>query len=83
VTCWSKKQDVVSCSNAEAEYRVMTHITCKMIWLKNLLMKLNFRNLCIVITSLSSVLPRILYSMKGPHTLRLTITLSEMLGPRR
>ena len=39
---WSKKQDVVSRSTAEAEYRVMTHITCDMIWLKNLMMEIGF-----------------------------------------
>ena len=39
----SKKQDVVSKSNAEAEYRVMTHTACKMMWLKNLRLKLDFK----------------------------------------
>jgi len=43
VTWRSKKQDVVSRSSAEAEYRVMAHTTCEMVWLKNLLMKLGFR----------------------------------------
>jgi len=35
VTWRSKKQDGVSRSSAEAEYRVMTHTTCEMVWLKN------------------------------------------------
>jgi len=34
---------VVSQSSAEAEYGVMTHTVCKMMWLKNLMMKLDFR----------------------------------------
>ena len=37
------EQDVVSRSSAKAEYRVMIHTTCEMVWLKNLLMKLGFR----------------------------------------
>ena len=43
VTWRSKKQDVVSCSSAEAEYRAMTHTACEMVWLKNLLIDLGFR----------------------------------------
>jgi len=35
----SKKQDV-SRSSAEAEYRVMAHIACEMVWLKNLLVQI-------------------------------------------
>ena len=38
-----KKQDVVSCSSAEDEYRTMAHTACKMVWLKNLLMEFDFR----------------------------------------
>ena len=33
----------MSCSSAEAEYRVMTHTACEMVWLKNLLMEFDFR----------------------------------------
>ena len=40
----SKKQDVVARSSAEAEYRVMTLVTCKLIWLKHLLQELRFGN---------------------------------------
>ena len=43
MTWRSKKQDVVFRSTAEAEYRAMTHTVCKMMWLKNLIMELNFR----------------------------------------
>jgi len=39
---WSKKQDVVSRSSAKTEYKVMAHTACKMVWLKNLLMELDF-----------------------------------------
>ena len=45
MTWRSKKQDVVSRSSAEVEYRVMAHTACEMIWLKNLLMKLGFKQL--------------------------------------
>jgi len=30
-------------SSAEAEYRVMAHTSCEMMWLKNLLLELGFR----------------------------------------
>ena len=45
MTWRNKKQDVVSRSSAEAEYRVMAHTACEMVWLKNLLMELGFRQL--------------------------------------
>ena len=41
----SKKQDVVSRSSAEAEYRAMTHTVCEIMWFKNLTMELDFRQL--------------------------------------
>jgi len=87
MTWRSKKQDVVSRSSVNAKYRAMAHITCEMLWLKNLLMELDLDSLdqClyIVIISLPSILSRIQCFMKGPNILRLTIMLSEMLGPRR
>jgi len=39
---WSKKQNVVSRSSAEAEYRATTHTACEMMWLKSLLWELGF-----------------------------------------
>jgi len=33
----------VSRSSTEPEYRVMAYTTCEMVWLKNLLMELDFR----------------------------------------
>ena len=38
----SKKQDVVTRSSAEAEYRAMALATCELIWLRHLLQKLRF-----------------------------------------
>ena len=38
----SKKQNVVTRSSAEAEYRVMALATCELIWLKHLLKELRF-----------------------------------------
>ncbi|RVW96742.1 Retrovirus-related Pol polyprotein from transposon RE1 [Vitis vinifera] len=38
----SKKQDEVSRSSAEAEYRAMALATCELIWLKQLLQELRF-----------------------------------------
>ena len=42
---WRNKKQDVSRSNAEAEYRAMTHTTCEMMWLKNLLLEFGFRHL--------------------------------------
>ncbi|RVW59650.1 Retrovirus-related Pol polyprotein from transposon RE2 [Vitis vinifera] len=38
----SKKQDVLTRSSAEVEYRAMALATCELIWLKHLLRKLKF-----------------------------------------
>ena len=45
MTWRSKKKDIVSRSSAEVEYRAMSHTACEMIWLKNSLMELDFRQL--------------------------------------
>ena len=42
VTWRSKKQNVVSKSNAEVEYRFMSQTTCEMMWLKSLLIEFGF-----------------------------------------
>ena len=44
VTWRNKKQDV-SRSSAEAEYKAMVYTACEMMWLKNLLLELEFRQL--------------------------------------
>ena len=38
----SKKQNVVSRSSAESEYRAMAQTTCELIWLRNLLGEIGF-----------------------------------------
>lgn len=40
VTWCSKKQQVVACSRAEAEFQSLAHEICEEIWLKRLLTKL-------------------------------------------
>ncbi|GJW01382.1 uncharacterized mitochondrial protein-like protein [Tanacetum coccineum] len=43
LVCWkSKKQNVVSRSSLEAEYRAMTQTTCELVWLRNLLGEIGF-----------------------------------------
>ncbi|GAV74092.1 hypothetical protein CFOL_v3_17573, partial [Cephalotus follicularis] len=37
VSCKGKKQPVVARLSAESEYRAMTHITCEVMWVKQLL----------------------------------------------
>jgi len=66
-----EEQKVVSRSNVEAEYRIMTHTDSL------------DQCLCIVVISVLSTLPIILYCMKGPSILRLTIIFSQMLGPTK
>jgi len=87
VTWRSKKQDIVPRSSAKAEYRAMTHTACEIVWLKNLLMELDFRQFGLMpihYNNQSAIyIVRIMYSMKGPNILRLTVILSEMLGPKR
>ena len=45
MTWWNKKKDVIFRSSAEAEYKLMTHTTYEMMWLKNLLLEFDFRHL--------------------------------------
>ncbi|CAM8886635.1 unnamed protein product [Rhodiola kirilowii] len=45
VTWKSKKQKVISCSSAEAEYRAMRKLTNELIWIKALLKDLNIESL--------------------------------------
>ena len=42
ITWRSKKQTVVARSSAKAEYKVMTHTSCELMWIKYLLEKLRF-----------------------------------------
>ena len=42
MTWRNKKQDVFR-SSTEAKYKAMTHTACEMMWLKNLLLELDFR----------------------------------------
>jgi len=69
VTWRRKKQDVVSRSSAEAEYRAMTHTTYEMMWLKNLLLEFDFvilaQCLCCVIISLLSISHKVRSFMSG------------------
>ncbi|XP_021802743.1 uncharacterized protein LOC110746808, partial [Prunus avium] len=43
VTWWSKKQNVVSRSGVEAEYRGMAHGVCELQWIRRLLTELGFK----------------------------------------
>jgi len=40
---WRRKKQDVSPSSAEVEYRVLAHTSCEMVWLKNSLIELGFR----------------------------------------
>ena len=46
---WRRKKQDVSRSSAKAEYRTMTHTVYEMMWLKNLKMKLGFRQLGVML----------------------------------
>ncbi|RDX86688.1 Copia protein, partial [Mucuna pruriens] len=46
VVSWkSEKQNIISRSSAEAQYRAMTLATCELIWVKQLIQKLKFANI--------------------------------------
>ena len=68
-----KKQDMISPSSTEAEYKAMTHTACEMMWLKNLMLKLDFTQsghiICIVIISLLYILPKIMCFIRAVSTL--------------
>ena len=40
---WSEKQDIIFRSGAEVDYKALTYTACEMMQLKNLLLKLRFR----------------------------------------
>jgi len=44
VSCKSKKQNVVSRSSAESEYRATTHSTCKIMWIHYLLTEIGLKH---------------------------------------
>jgi len=65
----------------------MAYTACEMVWLKNLLIELGFRqsgSMSMHCDNQSAIyIVSILYFMKGPNTLRLIVILSEMLGQKR
>ena len=74
----SKKQDVMARSSAEVEYRAMTLATCELIWLRHLLQELRLgkdeQMKLICDNQALCILHSIQSSMKGPNTLKLTVT---------
>jgi len=87
VTLRSKKQDVVSHSSAEAEYRAMTHTSCEMVLLKNLLMELNFRQSESMPMHCDNqftiyIAQNLMFHERTKH-IEIDCYLSEMLEPRR
>ncbi|RVX17827.1 Retrovirus-related Pol polyprotein from transposon RE1 [Vitis vinifera] len=77
----NKKQDVVARSSAETEYRAMALATCELIWLKHLIRELRFgkdeQMKLICDNKPLCILHLIQSSMKGPNTLKLTVTSLE------
>ena len=77
----SKKQDVVTGSSVEAEYRAMTLATCELIWLKHLLQELRFgkdewmKLICDNHAALH--ISSNLVFLRGPSTSKWIATLSE------
>ncbi|RVX15929.1 Retrovirus-related Pol polyprotein from transposon RE2 [Vitis vinifera] len=77
----SKKQDVVARSSVEAEYRVMALATCELVWLKHLLRELRFgkdKQMKLICDNQAALhIASNQSSMKGPNTLKLTVTSLE------
>ncbi|RVW62586.1 Retrovirus-related Pol polyprotein from transposon RE1 [Vitis vinifera] len=77
----SKKQDVVTRSSPEVEYRAMALATCELIWLKHLFQELRFGNdeqmklICDNQAALHIASNPVF--LKGPNTLKLTVTSLE------
>jgi hypothetical protein len=63
----SKKQNVVSRSSAESEYRAMAQTTCELIWLRNLLSEIGFNQSDGVTTRHQFTLQTIQYFMREPN----------------
>ena len=82
---WSKKK--MCLARVQKQSRAMAHIAYEMIWLKNLLMELDFRQLGPMPMHFDNqsaiyIAQNPVY-MIVPSTLRLTVISSEMLGLRR
>ena len=78
----SKKQTSVSQSSFEAEYRVLTSLTCELQWIQYLLQDLHFFLFLVpttpfVTTILLFTLPRIPFFMREPNISKLIVTLFD------
>jgi hypothetical protein len=77
----AKKQQTISSSSSEAEYRALSSATCELQWIMYLLQDLHVictkLPLYIVIHIVQYTLPLTQSSMRGPSILKLTATLSE------
>jgi len=75
----SKRQNTVSRSSAEAEYRAVANAVAEATWLRQLLLELHTRfparRWSTATTSVRSICPPILFSISGPSTSRLIFTL--------
>lgn len=76
----TKKQARVSRSSAEAEYRAMAIATSELVWVRTFLATLGIFHLqpmksSSAIAKLPYISPKILSSMRGPSTLKLTVIL--------
>ena len=84
---WHEREKTRSRFSAEAEYKVMAHIVCEMMWLKNLMLELGFQQPRPMPMHYDNqftiyIAQNLVFHERTKH-MRFTLIWSEILGLRR